>query len=60
MGVPGAGFGYYDQSMAFADPYGFGYGAGMMGYGAAVAPYGGGITYPTIDYSGWSGRGAGM
>lgn len=59
--MPGA-YSMYDQGMAYAgmDPYSYaGYGAGgMMGYGG-VPPYGGGVTYPTIDYSGWSGRGAG-
>ena len=62
MGLPGA-YSMYDHSMAYAgmDPYAFGgYGAGgMIGYGG-VPPYGGGVTYPTIDYAGWSGRGGGM
>ncbi len=65
MGMAGAGYGFYDPSMAGQfgmDPYGYAYGgAGMMGYGAAGMGAYGGVTYPTIDYSGgWSGRGAGM
>eukprot|EP00795_Rhopilema_esculentum_P008569 gene8569-14572_t len=60
MGMPGS-YGMYDQSMGYGgmDAYGYaGYGSGaMMGYGGAVGAYGGGVTYPTIDYSGWSGRG---
>lgn len=63
MGMPG-GYGFYEQGMQApfggVDPYGYGagYGGGMMGYGG-MTPYAGGITYPTIDYSGLSGRAAG-